>query len=66
MLYKGCSLGANRDIVVSTDVPTVVNITTTKHPDSGPYGVGDDIDVTVWFTEPVESLANTTKAPRLR
>lgn len=64
--YKGCSLGANRDIAVSTDVPGVNNITTTKPPRRGPYGVGDEIDVTVWFTEPVEVLANVTNAPRLR
>lgn len=64
--FKGCSLGANRDIVVSTVVPHVKNITTTKPPSRGPYGVGDEIDITVWFTEPVETLANVTKSPRLR
>lgn len=64
--FKGCSLGANRDIVVSTAVPRVENITTTKPTDSGPYGAGEEIDVTVWFTEPVEALLNVTKAPRLR
>ena len=65
-MFKGCSLGANRDIVISTDAPRVVNISTTKPPGRGPYGVGDEIDVTVWFTKPVEALANVTKAPRLR
>lgn len=64
--FKGCSLGANRDIVVSTETPLVTNITTTKPSESGPFGAGDEIDVTVWFTEPVEALANVTKAPRLR
>ncbi|CAM9289872.1 unnamed protein product, partial [Sphacelaria rigidula] len=66
VLFKGCSLGANRAIAVATDTPTVWNITTTKPSDKGPYGVGDEIDITVWFTEPVEILANVTKAPRLR
>lgn len=66
MAFKGCSLGANRNIAVSTAVPRVENITTTKPPGSGPYGAGDEIDVTVRFTEPVEALANVTKAPRLR
>ncbi|CAM9804617.1 unnamed protein product, partial [Scytosiphon promiscuus] len=64
--FKGCSLGANRDLVVSTAVPRVENTTTTKPTDSGPYGAGEEIDVTVWFTEPVEVLMNVTKAPRLR
>lgn len=64
--FKGCSLGANRDIVVSTDAPTVWKITTTKPPGRSPYGVGEEIDVTLWFTQPVEVLANVTKAPRLR
>lgn len=66
VLFKGCSLGANRNIVVSTDVPRVENITSTKPPARGPYGVHDEIDVTVWFTEPVEVLANVTNTPRLR
>lgn len=64
--FKGCSLGANRDIVISTEVPSVVNISTTKPHDRGPYGVGDEIDVTVWFTKPVETLATVAKVPRLR
>lgn len=64
--FKGCSLGANRDLVVSTVVPRVENVTTTKPPGSGPYGAGDEIDVTVRFTEPVAALVNVTKAPRLR
>lgn len=64
--FKGCSLGANRDIVISTEVPTVENITTTKPPGRGPYGVRDEVDLTLWFTKPVEVLANVAKAPRLR
>lgn len=52
--------------MVSTSTPLVMNITTTKPPGSGPYGVGDEIDVTVWFTEPVEVSANVTNTPRLR
>ena len=56
----------NRDIVVSTDTPLVTNITTTKPAASGPFGAGDEVDVTVWFTEPVEALTNVTNAPRLR
>lgn len=64
--FKGCSLGANRDIVISTEVPRVFNISTTKPHDRGPYGVGDEIDVTLWFTKPVETLATAATAPRLR
>lgn len=64
--FKGCSLGANRDIVVSTNIPYVTNITTTKPPGRGPYGRGDDIDVTVWFTDPIDVLENVTSVPRLR
>lgn len=64
--FKGCSLGANRDIIVSTTVPRVENMTTTKPTGEGPYGAGDEIDVTIRFTDPVEALANVTKAPRLR
>lgn len=64
--FKGCSFGANRDIVVSTDVPVVVKMNSTKPPGRGPYGIGEEIDVTVWFTEPVEALANVTGTPRLR
>ena len=66
MAFKGCSLGENRDIVVSTAVPYVLSITTTKPTGIGPYGAGDEIDVTVRFSEPVEALANVTDAPRLR
>lgn len=66
MTFKGCSLGENKNIVVLTDIPTVVGITSTKSPAHGPYGVHDEIDITVWFTEPVDVLANITKAPRLR
>lgn len=66
LAFKGCSLGANRDVAVSTDTPRVKNVTSTKPPARGPYGVGDAVDVTVWFTEPVTALANVTGAPRLR
>ena len=66
MAFKGCSLAANREIVISTAVPYVVGITTTKPTGNGPYGVGDEIDVTVQFSEPVEAPVNVTNAPRLR
>lgn len=66
MTFKGCSLGANRDLVISTAAPVVTSITSTKPTGSGPYGVGEEIDVTVLFTKPVEVLENVTNAPRLR
>ncbi len=52
--------------MISTAAPEVASITSTKPTGSGPYGVGEEIDVTVLFTKPVEVLENVTNAPRLR
>ncbi|CAM9188184.1 unnamed protein product, partial [Discosporangium mesarthrocarpum] len=64
--FKGCSLGANRNITVGTAAPTVLNMTTTKPASQGPYGLGDVVDITVHFSLPVEVLANVSGTPRLR
>jgi len=46
------SLGANKDIVIDTTAPTVINVTSTNA--DGSYKAGEAIDVTIQFSETVD------------
>ncbi|HVZ43898.1 MAG TPA: Ig-like domain-containing protein [Ramlibacter sp.] len=52
------SLGANKDIVVDTQGPTVAFVTAGEF--NGTYAAGDTIHVQVWFSEPVSVTGTPT------
>ena len=53
------SLGANKELVVDTTVPTISNVTSSK--EDGSYTVGEVIPITTTFSE----VVNVTGIPQL-
>ncbi len=51
------SLGANKDLVIDTNAPTVTNVTSTTA--DGAYGTGDTINVSVTFDDTVNVTTGT-------
>ena len=51
------SLGANKNLVIDTNAPTVTNVTSTTA--DGTYGTGDTINVSVTFNDTVDVTTGT-------
>ena len=57
MILPDRSLAYDRNIVIDTDAPRILSVTTTEG--AGYYGTGEPIDITVNFSEPVNVTGGT-------